>query len=183
MKQIVLLLSLLAFVSAFNGNVFAQATASVSADATVLANINAATAQNINFANIDPELDPTPTLDVDAYSASNVSGSPTFGLIDISGSDTQTISVTWNDGTGTVSLNDGSSNTMDLVITAAYTNEASGSVTAGGTTVISNNGDTITLDSDGGTVVLGGTLSNPSSSTLPAGTYNTSFNVEFDYTF
>jgi len=159
MKRTISLLSVLAFVLAFSGSVFAQ---SVTASAEILTQISYTADQGLNFGTFTTSMtaatiDPTNTTG----DSPNLNGSAgtdyTAGRYTISGSGTQTVSVTLDNSSVTLTNTTNSSSPDDMTLSATLS-QASGtsSTDRGGSSFTS--GNNVTLSSGNATIWIGGTL-------------------------
>jgi len=177
MKRTFSLLSVLTFVLALSGSVFAQPSQAITATANVQAQINITKNNDIDFATI--QQGSSPTIDPSG-SNSDVGAGAKAGDLDITASSSTQLVISW---TASPVLSDGSGNTMP------YSPAVYADTTGGSTTQITGNGSAASNTSTdtsgslhlsvGGNLTVGASQTSGSYST--ANTGGTPFSITVNY--
>ncbi len=189
MKRTISLLSILALMLVFTGNIFAQVTAS----ANVISDVTYTEATSLNFGDFQTSFTGTATIvPENSTNDANVNGTRATdyfaGKIYISGAASQTVTVTLDNTSVTLSSSSGST-TDNFALNPITLSDAAGQdgTNEGGSTL--SNGGTTTLDGSGNaTVWIGGDLTandNSGDGSIYADIYENTTDLTFtiDYSF
>jgi len=188
MKKTITLFSVIVSLFVFGSvSVYAQNDQQIQASATVVSNISLSSSQDVNFGDVEADLNPQPNMNPAKGKKLNVSNNAQFGYLVWSGAsgDQVQISGFTSDVTLTGTNNSGSTITYSPQVSAQSGDQSGGSSV--GSTTLSSTRNTASFSSSGKlTIWVGGKLtgSSPGSgnTTLPSDTYTGTVSITLNYT-